>query len=154
MNPEPRSVEYLEAFRDELARHCMPLQRGVRMQIGQLSRATGASAKALRHYEVLGLLGTVARRGRYRIYSAAQLERVQMIRLAQGFGFRLAELDWVARADWQEVLRRLRAKRERTQGELKRLQAELTRIDLGIAELIACPELSTQPASIAACASG
>lgn len=122
------------------------------MQIGHLSRATGASAKALRHYESLGLLGAVARRGRYRIYSDAQLERVQMIRLAQGFGFRLAELDWVARADWQEVLRRLRAKRERTQGEIGRLQAELARIDAGIAELIACPELSTQSASIAACA--
>ncbi|WP_395787321.1 MerR family transcriptional regulator [Aquimonas sp.] len=121
------------------------------MQIGHLSRATGASAKALRHYESLGLLGAVARRGRYRIYSDTQLDRVQMIRLAQGFGFRLAELDWVERADWQEVLRRLHAKRERTQAEIARLQAELARIDAGIAELIACPEAVTHPASVAAC---
>jgi MerR family copper efflux transcriptional regulator len=125
---------------------------GTLMQIGRLSRAAGASAKALRHYESLGLLGTVARRGRYRIYSDAQLDRVQMIRLAQGFGFRLAELDWVARADWREVLRRLREKRERTHGEIGRLQAELARIDAGIAELIACPELSTRSASIVECA--
>lgn len=122
------------------------------MQIGHLSRATGASAKALRHYESLGLLGAVARRGRYRVYSDAQRERVQMIRLAQGFGFRLAELDWIEHADWREMLRRLRAKRERTQGEISRLQAELARIDAGIAELIACPEVATQSASITACA--
>jgi hypothetical protein len=35
--------------------------------IGQVSERTGASGKAIRHYERVGLLPTPVRRGRYRV---------------------------------------------------------------------------------------
>lgn len=60
--------------------------------IGRLSAITGATCKAIRHYEALGLLPTPARRGKYRVYSDRDVFLVHMIKFAQGFGFGLAEL--------------------------------------------------------------
>ena len=39
------------------------------LYIGKVAEITGASCKAIRHYESLGLLPTPKRRGKYRIYS-------------------------------------------------------------------------------------
>lgn len=93
---------------------------------------TGASPKALRHYEALGLLGTVPRRGRYRDYGPQHLAMVQLVRRAQRYGFSLAELG-VARSaahgvDWVAVLGLVQRRRQALAAEqlrLARLDAEL-----------------------------
>jgi DNA-binding transcriptional MerR regulator len=62
------------------------------LYIGQVAEITGASRKAIRHYEALGLLPPATRRGSYRVYSERDVFLVHMIRHAQSYGFSLAEL--------------------------------------------------------------
>ncbi|KJG39483.1 hypothetical protein UA32_03815 [Photobacterium angustum] len=61
------------------------------MYIGEVSKLTGASAKAIRLYESLGLLGTVVRKGSYRIYDDNHVRTVILIKDAQSIGVSLAE---------------------------------------------------------------
>lgn len=62
------------------------------LYIGKVAEITGATRKAIRHYEALGLLPRAPRRGRYRIYSERDVFLVHMIKHAQSFGFSLAEM--------------------------------------------------------------
>lgn len=62
------------------------------LYIGKLAELSGASRKAIRHYEALGLLPPATRKGNYRVYSEHHVFLVHMIKHAQNFGFSLAEL--------------------------------------------------------------
>ncbi len=58
------------------------------MQIGQAARASGASAKMIRHYEAIGLIGAAERRdSNYRLYSTDDIGRLRFIRRARDLGF-------------------------------------------------------------------
>ena len=101
------------------------------MYIGELARLTGATPKALRHYEALGLLGEVRRAGAYRRYSQQDLAQVTLIRQAQALGFRLAELLPILAGidtDWAALGRHIAAKRSQLQEEIARLQAPDARL--------------------------
>lgn len=76
-------------------RHIFPAQTQREepyLYIGKVAEITGASRKAIRHYEALGLLPVPRRRGNYRIYSERDVFLVHMIKHTQSFGFSLAEL--------------------------------------------------------------
>ena len=62
------------------------------MYIGDLSKQTGASRKAIYLYEELGLIPTPRRRGTYRVYAPEVVGIVEAIRCAQALGFTLKEL--------------------------------------------------------------
>lgn len=62
------------------------------MYIGKVSKLTGASRKAIHHYEELGLLTGVTRSGKYRIYDQHHVVIIAMIKRAQSLGFRLQEM--------------------------------------------------------------
>lgn len=62
------------------------------MYIGKLSKLTGASHKAIRLYESIGLIPVPVRKGKYRIYSDNDVALIHMVRRAQAVGFNLAEL--------------------------------------------------------------
>ena len=99
------------------------------MRIQQIATLTGASQKAIRLYEALGLLGPVPRRGAYRFYSADHVTRVAMARRAQAFGFTLAEVKGAQRGgqiDWAAVLDLVQDKRRALAAE----RARLARLDL------------------------
>ena len=62
------------------------------MYIGKLAELTGATRKAIRLYESLGLIPAPDRKGKYRVYSDKDVVLIKMIRRAQAVGFNLAEL--------------------------------------------------------------
>lgn len=120
------------------------------MHIGAVAKTTGASAKAIRLYEELGLLPAVRRRGAYRIYSAEHVQLIRWIRQAQGLGFKLAELDVLrsvtSNADWGLVAELIQAKRQRITAEMTRLQAIERGLSALAEELHGC-EQSRSPVS-------
>lgn len=113
--------------------------------IGELSKRTGASPKAIRLYEAMGLIGPVARRGVYRVYSEAQLTQVRLIKQAQGLGFSLADVAPAMRGgrvepDWATLAQRVALRRTQIAQEIVRLQqldAQLLAIH---AEICVCVE--------------
>ena len=65
------------------------------MYIGTLAKLTGASRKAIHHYESLGLIPVPQRKGRYRIYSETDANLICIIKCAQSLGFSLKEITGV-----------------------------------------------------------
>jgi DNA-binding transcriptional MerR regulator len=64
-----------------------------RLRIGELGRATGVSAQAIRYYESLGLIDQPVRTdSQYRLYSEADVARLQFIRKAKLFDLSLDEI--------------------------------------------------------------
>lgn len=74
------------------------------MYIGELSKKSGTSIKAIRYYEEIGLIKTPERNGKYRIYDKGYLPVLGMISMAKKLGFTLAELQVIAKAKNQKGL--------------------------------------------------
>jgi MerR family copper efflux transcriptional regulator len=113
------------------------------MYIGAVAKLTGASLKAIRHYEALGLLGAVPRAGVYRVYAANEVLLIQLIKQAQGLGFRLAELALVlagrtGEPDWLALAAAIEAKQRSVRAEIARLQALDVSLQQVHGEIISC----------------
>ncbi|NGN99333.1 MerR family transcriptional regulator [Grimontia sp. S25] len=74
------------------------------MYIGELSKKTGVSIKAIRHYEEIGLIKSPQRKEKYRIYDNSYLDVLTMIQLAKRLGFTLSELKNIAQAKTEKGL--------------------------------------------------
>jgi DNA-binding transcriptional MerR regulator len=69
------------------------------MTIGQLSRRTGLSIKAIRQYEALGLIYSAGRSdGNYRLFDESALWCAQVIETLRSLGLTIKEIDRLARA--------------------------------------------------------
>lgn len=63
------------------------------LNIGTVAAQSGVSAKMVRHYESLGLLGMVARsENGYRQYMAADVHGLQFVKRARDLGFSMKEI--------------------------------------------------------------
>lgn len=63
------------------------------MQIGEAAKATGVSAKMIRHYESIGLVPPADRRdSNYRDYGHDDLHRLGFIRRARDLGFSMDQI--------------------------------------------------------------
>jgi MerR family copper efflux transcriptional regulator len=112
------------------------------MFIGELAKLSGASPKAIRHYEALGLLGKVARNGVYRVYSESELAQVRLIKQAQALGFRLSELLAAltgAGTDWSRLSLQIEQKRLSIQAEIRRLTQQDQQLAQINQEILSCP---------------
>jgi MerR family transcriptional regulator, copper efflux regulator len=69
------------------------------MTVGQLSRRTGLSLKAIREYEALGLIYSAGRsEGNYRLFDKSALWCAQVIETLRSLGLTIKEIDQLARA--------------------------------------------------------
>jgi DNA-binding transcriptional MerR regulator len=107
------------------------------MRIGELAEQSGVTAKALRHYERVGLLVPARTESGYRDYPTAALGRVQFILAGRRVGLSLRELRQILDVRDQGdapctralalIDKRLREVQERI-ASLSALQAELSAV--------------------------
>jgi len=111
------------------------------MYIGEAAKRSGASQRAIRLYESLGLL-TPSRAGRYRIYTEADLAFIKLIKQGQALGVQLAEMAQLMTErhsfDWPAVNRLLAQKLARIEAEQRRLRQQQRLIERYRDELERC----------------
>ena len=72
------------------------------LKVGDLSRRTGKTVRAIHLYEELGLLSPPVRsKGGFRMYSGAGIKRIEWIQQLQDMGFSLTEIKAFLRV-WEE----------------------------------------------------
>src|SRR5438105_2318367 len=115
----------------------MPPEETRPMTIGELSRRTGVSHKALRRYESMGLIYTAGRSpGNYRLFDESALWCVQVIHDLRSLGLSLSEIRelagiYLGRPDQPvgphlaEQLREVRALLDWRMAELEKLRARI-----------------------------
>lgn len=113
------------------------------MYISEIGRLAKVSAKAIRLYESMGLLGEVGRKGTYRVYSEQNLQQLQLIRQVQALGFKLAEMGPLLVAargapDWASLRALLDQRRAMVRAEVARLQQLERKLGEVSAEIGAC----------------
>jgi Cu(I)-responsive transcriptional regulator len=98
------------------------------MNIGDAARASGASAKMIRHYETLGLLKRMRRSlGGYRLYDDADVHTLRFIRRARDLGFSMPDVTRLLGL-WQD--------RRRASAAVRRIaQAHISDLDRRIADM-------------------
>lgn len=62
------------------------------MYIGEASKKSGATVKAIRLYEELGLLSNILRENSYRVFTEEDILIIKFIKIAQTYDFKLSEL--------------------------------------------------------------
>jgi DNA-binding transcriptional MerR regulator len=96
------------------------------LRIGDVARLVGTTARTIRYYEEIGLLGDHAARqsGSHRVYTAAEVEHLrEVMRLRSLLGVSLDELKTLVAAE--EARRALRAEFQAGVGDPARLRALL-----------------------------
>jgi DNA-binding transcriptional MerR regulator len=69
------------------------------LDIGEVSKASGVRPSALRHYEVVGLISSVSRRGLRRQFPRRVLLQLKLVALGKLAGFSLGEIAGMFGAD-------------------------------------------------------
>lgn len=111
------------------------------MTIGQAAKASGVSAKMVRHYESVGLLPAAQRtEAGYRLYGDKDVHTLRFIRHARDLGFSLPQIGdllglWHDRA---RPSREVKALAEARLQELEQKVRELQAMKATLAHLVRC----------------
>ena len=98
------------------------------MYIGEASKKSGATVKAIRLYEQLELLSNISRENSYRVFTEEDVLLIKFIKIAQSFDFKLLELKDIIYsggnlANWENIERAISLKEQKITKEISRLQS-------------------------------
>lgn len=104
------------------------------MYIGEASKRTGLSIKAIRFYEEVGLINPPERRGRYRVYKDREIELLVLIKEAKALGVSLSQLQGVivyhdGQVDWAKIKLFLAELRTQLLLQIEDLQEKVINLD-------------------------
>ncbi len=118
------------------------------MQIGEASKATGVSAKMIRHYESIGLIPAADRRdSNYRDYGAEDVHRLGFIRRARDLGFSIDEIRDLLKL-WGDRRRSSRSVKKLTLDHIADLDAKIALLGemrATLAHLVDCCDGGDRP---------
>ncbi len=110
------------------------------MYIGEVSKKTGLSVKAIRLYEEKGLIPVPKRLGAYRVYQASDLDILVLIKEARALDITLSQLKNVivfkdGKVDWQKMDAFLQQHKSRLVEEIQTLKEKITLIDQCVSQI-------------------
>ncbi len=113
------------------------------MYIGEASKKSGATVKAIRLYEELSLLPNISRENSYRVFTEEDIFIIKFIKIAQTFDFKLSELKDVIYpegnlANWENIRKAISLKEEKITKEISRLQNHKKDLDSYSNEIKQC----------------
>jgi DNA-binding transcriptional MerR regulator len=96
------------------------------LRIGEVAELTGTTARTIRYYEEIGLLGPqgagTREQGKHRVYTDADVERVrEIVRLKELLGLSLEQLSQLLEAETARAELRREWKRAEEPGERRRI---------------------------------
>lgn len=93
------------------------------IKIGELAKRTGVSVRALRHYDEIGLLRPLGRsEGNQRLYSGAEVARLQRIVALRQLGFGLNRIGALLDGDGVDAVALIDAQRESLRARIVQLE--------------------------------
>ena len=108
------------------------------MKIGEVSKRTGCNIETIRYYERIGVIEPPPRKGAYRDYGPADVDRLRFIRRARELGFSLEEvqalLDLAPRP--HSNCTRVQFIAEQHLSNVRAKLADLERMELALATLV------------------
>ncbi|MGH1540090.1 MAG: MerR family transcriptional regulator [Arenicella sp.] len=104
------------------------------MYIGEASKQTGLSIKAIRLYEEKGLIRKPERKGRYRVYDGIDIEILILIKEAKELGITLSQLKGViiynnGKVDWGRIKVFLREIRGQLISKIEGINKQVANLD-------------------------
>ncbi|HCU65486.1 MAG TPA: Cu(I)-responsive transcriptional regulator [Rheinheimera sp.] len=98
------------------------------LTIGDAAKASGLSAKMIRHYEQSGLLRKSPRTDAgYRLYNSEQVNQLRFIRQARNLGFSLSDIQSLLEL-WQNQERESRAVQKLARQHLDEITAKIAEL--------------------------
>jgi DNA-binding transcriptional MerR regulator len=104
------------------------------MYIGQASKKSGATVKAIRLYEELGLLPNIPRENSYRVFSEEDVLIIKFIKIAQAYDFKLSELKDIiypkgSLTNWENIRNAIFLKEQKITKKVLKLQQNLSELE-------------------------
>jgi len=120
------------------------------MFIGEASKTTGLTIKAIRLYEEKGLIRAPQRQGRYRVYTDADIEILSLIYEAKKLGISLAKLKDVivyrnGKTDWDRINRFMKEVKRELEAELVSISNNIRKVEKCIQSIDSCPNTVDSP---------
>ena len=118
------------------------------MNIGQAARASGITAKMIRHYESVGLLPPAMRSDKgYRQYGEREVHVLRFIRRARDLGFSIKDISGLLSLwhDRQRPSRQVKALAQANMQQLQRKIDELQSMRQTLEKLVQCCQGDERP---------